>query len=1662
LVVDPAGEWHRTNKFFMHQMVKLGAELDDEGFFVEIDSDKTVDVNNPPSQSDKRLVSRAELAVKLSERKTQAIMTDTKLECDMWQFVMHYVWQVHNLYPLSRNATSSGRGPRPLTEMSKNYVDESECDRRIYWAQQPGTFAYVHRGDGKKRTGVLEPGNGKWCRAIGIDKDVPVFESIPRNKNNSTTRSKNFAVMELKPGVSAYEKYGIEPPSPLPLNATTKTPQMLRGIRNIVRLSEWFVDREDNIEPDIRGISDSTGTLPTFLTMEPEGRILRNEGDVLRPTGGFVHIIPAGLSKPSDFARAREILEECLDAYPDFLIGHAAHKPFTEWNNKCARGRVTGIDKDHAGNTLWQIRYEADGKEEDYDKSDMIQYVIRREFGVSDPDGGISAMLQARARARETCAVPGPEPESSNSRRESIFSESDDTSASKQSGGENTSGKSTSKSTTKISTVQPNQDVYETSLDDSWATVRKNCGVTIDQQRDFLRWLRKMHNIGSSPQCKMAEKVGTGMWFKSPIGGRKTRSPWSVPAGTKFPVPSGELWDEITKKHELREKELRLDHLQNQAAAAAAFAEECMVNTGRLYFIEEMFDLNHMSEQEKPDYLYYVDKVNEGYIDPGADPKQSKYTDSRGLPIAPKSYKDLYTRGNDPSVKMWVNAGEAEWTGLIGRQSFIHDLSKNKLRDMGILQCEQNPDGKLLVNMRTIFDVKETNGVFAKAKARTVVAGHSRSIRRNVDYQTQDVFAPAPRLETGRTLQAFACMFNMHRYAVDAIQAYLIGTPSPDQHYPVRYPDGPIRERHRDKKTGEERFAIAIGNVYGIPSAGKTWANERDRVLLKHLPSVKKGWAVSTATYDPCVFIIRSPRKSTDRPSNIKSVSGQEHANNAHRRVYCDTTTSEASLFNFGDDKFNTTYISIHTDDLDIIGDSLDDIKEVVSVLDSQFGHNGNAGVKVIDPKEVLGVRRIEGTDGKGTRYLHLHQAFKCDELWDSYGEECPRRKPPSYPFPYSKEKHPEITNDGKHVGGSEAEAKRIHAKGYRQVVGSILWLARNSAPIVSYGASILSKCMQAPDQQAWDAAMHVVHYLKGTGKEGMTYHNSGNLEPVCYYDSGFNQTKLQTHPQYGFIIYWCGAPIIWRSKRHPLTPHSVSQAEHQTLRHAWSYIKWLRELLKDLGLGQYVRRPTLCIGDNRNARDWANERVLSEGNQHLDRHYFTVRERVALGEILPIWIEGLYNPADTMTKAINAPTTEQHMKYIFGREEIPLPEGVKVWFGPPDKPVLRANLISPAAANSANMVQAQPVMRGETADYGQYEPEGDARLPYDHDAESSDDEGDDIYSGPLQPFDDPEFDLDMPGGSMFDYPMPRQTAIKSGTPIGFEGIPTRMAIKSGTPVSAVNTGFKTGVSRRDLQPRGQSPTHPRKPTVPGVQFNMTPTDVRIYGIDDRNRMRSLRDYKRAKRDKQRRSTRVAAPVKPKVDPTSLESQRKMASDNKNRYQNDLIVMRSSLGGKGLFARRNLPIGYEIDYYGEFFDSVEALEQANQGESQYVIGCGKRNNYTVLVNGERVPTQFAIYANHQPRKKANAILAWDTDRYYGSTPVGQPVLMLTKPVAPGDEVTVDYGPNFAYQKHGFSRNTSSAKRPRAGASSTPSSAFLATPSVMTATTTFKSDRDFPW
>ena len=110
---------------------------------------------------------------------------------------------------------------------------------------------------------------------------------------------------------------------------------------------------------------------------------------------------------------------------------------------------------------------------------------------------------------------------------------------------------------------------------------------------------------------------------------------------------------------------------------------------------------------------------------------------------------------------------------------------------------------------------------------------------------------------------------------------------------------------------------------------------------------------------------------------------------------------------------------------------------------------------------------------------------------------------------------HPEIDNDGRVVGVLKAESDAVHKKGFREVCGSLLWPTRNTTPMTMYAASMLSKCMSTPPESAWNAAMHTMHYMYTNRNRGITYSETGNLEPVCYYDSGFNQKKLGTRPQY-------------------------------------------------------------------------------------------------------------------------------------------------------------------------------------------------------------------------------------------------------------------------------------------------------------------------------------------------------------------------------------------------------------------------------------------------------------------------------------------------------------------------------------------------------------------
>jgi hypothetical protein len=161
----------------------------------------------------------------------------------------------------------------------------------------------------------------------------------------------------------------------------------------------------------------------------------------------------------------------------------------------------------------------------------------------------------------------------------------------------------------------------------------------------------------------------------------------------------------------------------------------------------------------------------------------------------------------------------------------------------------------------------------------------------------------------------------------------------------------------------------------------------------------------------------------------------------------------------------------------------------------------------------------------------------------------------------------------------------------------------------------------------------------------------------------------------------------------------------------------------------------------------------------------------------------------------------------------------------------------------------------------------------------------------------------------------------------------------------------------------------------------------------------------------------TTAPARPMAAEHTWERQCELAEAQYQRHHGkDVVVRPSRVGtGKGLYAARDLQAGWELFYCGRYYATWAHLVAAGRNTGQYTIAEGRNEPH---FDGEHVPYNLAKYANHRPKQQANAMLGYEPN--YGA--VGQPTLTIKEQgVAAGEEITVDYGPRYAYNQHGFDR-----------------------------------------
>ena len=730
----------------------------------------------------------------------------------------------------------------------------------------------------------------------------------------------------------------------------------------------------------------------------------------------------------------------------------------------------------------------------------------------------------------------------------------------------------------------------------TWLDVCRNMGITKEaDQKTYYYWLGETYGENG---------INKGPWSlmdnpHSPIYGVKFANPWGVKASPQaskakligfnqaFPRPIGAEWERLILLNQSRST-IQETKDENEAIAQKQFEQVQSMNAyltkiGRTVTeIPDKIDAqqsymayNGMHEMDCKAYRSNNDNESETRQDLIRRFFQSEDKPStiNGGIIHPLTGKII---APIDFQKIFTREDREKWMEAVVKELDAFDKRCAIQHDLTLSEIREMGITHSPVPMRLIFDVKYLpDGTLQKFKARQVVQGHKKYMRYGEHFHT--TFAPAPTLATNRLLQAIITHKKLHRVVFDINTAYLWAPAPLHERIPLRYPVG-LRRYH--PKTGEELMGVLKKMIYGCPQSAFRWAEFRQKWMEQHFKHVLK-WGYHQARQDPCLTILTSPK-------GVQS------------------------------------YVVSHVDDIEIAGADLSVLKFIEEQYRQEFEiTSGN-------PRFMLGIQRDMEEVKPNVPSIHLTQPDFLEETYKIYQDKM-KKTVPTTPMPVG-----EFLYMGQDAS-SEQEHKHYLAQGFQNIAGACLWGARNCFPECMYGTAQVCRLMSKPNKRAWDCACRILSYMYHKRKQGIRYRADGCNYLQCYYDSSHKADPTDGKAQYGWVITLMNGPIEWNSKKHNHVGISSSHNEYMALSHATKAIMWIRQLLQEMNLEEYIPEATPMMGDNDQATLLSQQEMVTNGNKFylLDYHYS--REAVKEGHTSTRRVDTKSNYSDMFTKAVPA-----------------------------------------------------------------------------------------------------------------------------------------------------------------------------------------------------------------------------------------------------------------------------------------------------------------------------------------------------------------------------------------------------------------------------------------
>ena len=139
------------------------------------------------------------------------------------------------------------------------------------------------------------------------------------------------------------------------------------------------------------------------------------------------------------------------------------------------------------------------------------------------------------------------------------------------------------------------------------------------------------------------------------------------------------------------------------------------------------------------------------------------------------------------------------------------------------------------------------------------------------------------------------------------------------------------------------------------------------------------------------------------------------------------------------------------------------------------------------------------------------------------------------------------------------------------------------------------------------------------------------------YTDSDYAGDKETRIRVTGYILFFMGVPIIWKSKSQKSVTLSSSEAEYVALSEAAKDIKFVYQLMGSIGI--QIELPIIVRVDNVGAIFMSENTSTSGRTKHIDIRYRFVNEMVIDGFLKIVFVKTKENVADVFTKNVTSET---------------------------------------------------------------------------------------------------------------------------------------------------------------------------------------------------------------------------------------------------------------------------------------------------------------------------------------------------------------------------------------------------------------------------------------